>query len=151
MDVRIVGVELPGRTCADPRPDGLAYANVHVGVQRRKEVVDTVPADAPSAVWELTVDPVTRDGTLDFRGPFVQGRRGGRFMYLSWGSVDGEGHFEMFRRAKLMLDAVTPKMVRDADRSGHRLVGTLGLTHGDGMPRCAAVRPPVISWTVDAD
>ena len=150
MDVRIVGVELPGRTCVDPRPDGLAYENVHVGVQRRKEVVDTVPADAPSAVWELTVDPVTRDGTLDFRGPFVQGRRGGRFMYLSWGSVDGEGHFEMFRRAKLMLDAVTPQMVRDADRPGHRLVGTLGLTHSDGMPRCAAVRPPVISWTVDA-
>jgi hypothetical protein len=149
MDVRIVGVELPGRTCADPRPGGLVHENVHVGLQRRKEVVDTVPGDADTAVWEFTVDPVTRDATLDFRGPFVQGRRGDRFLYLSWGSVDADGRFEMFRRAKLMLDAVSPQIVQDADRPGHRLVGTLGLTHADGMPRCAAVRPPVITWTVD--
>jgi Family of unknown function (DUF5990) len=149
VDVRIVGVELPGRTCADPRPDGLVYENVHVGVQRRKEVVDIVPGDAPTAVWEFTVDPVTRDATLDFRGSVVQGRRGDRFLYLSWGTVDANGSFEMFRRAKLMLDAVSAELVRDADRPEHRLVGTLGLTHGDGMPRCAAVRPPVITWTVD--
>jgi hypothetical protein len=149
VDVRIVGVELPGRSCADPRPEGLVYENVHVGVQRRKEVVDTIPGDADTAVWDFTVDLVTRDATLDFRGPFVQGRRGYRFVYLSWGAVDDQGGFEMFRRAKLMLDAVSPPTVLDADKAGHRLVGTLGLTHADGMPRCAAVRPPVISWTVD--
>jgi hypothetical protein len=149
VDVQIVGVELPGRTCADPRPEGLVYENVQVGVQRGREVVDTVPGDAPTAVWSLTIDPVVRDGELDFRGPFVQGRRGDRFLYLSWGSVDSNGRFEMFRRAKLMLDAVSPDLVRAAKRPGHRLVGTLGLTHGDGMPRCAAVRPPVIAWTVE--
>jgi hypothetical protein len=149
MDVRIVGIELPGRTCADPRPGGLVYENVHVGVQQRREVVDTIPGDAPTAVWEFAVDPVTRDGTLDFRGLFVQGRRGDRFLYLSWGSVEPDGRFEMFRRAKLMLDVVSPQLARDADRPGHRLVGTLGLTHDDGMPRCAAVRPPVITWTVE--
>jgi Family of unknown function (DUF5990) len=149
VDVRIVGIELPGRRCADPRPDGLSYENVHVGVQQRKDVVDIVPGDAATAAWEFTVESVDRDGTLDFRGPFVQGRRGDRFLYLSWGSVDAGGGFEMFRRAKLMLDAVSPELVRDADRPGRRLVGTLGLTHGDGMPRCAAVRPPVITWTVE--
>ena len=149
MDVRIVGVELPGLTCSDPRPGGLVYENVHVGVQRRRDVVDTIPGDAPTAVWNLTIEPVTRDGDLDFRGPFVQGRRGDRFLYLSWGSVDAKGHFEMFRRAKLMLDAVGAEMVRAAQRPDTRLVGTLGLTHDDGMPRCAAVRPPVIAWTVD--
>jgi hypothetical protein len=150
VDVRIIGVEMPGRTCADARPDGLVYENVHVGVQRRREVVDTVPGDAPTAVWNLTVDTVARDGTLDFRGPFVQGRRDDRFLYLSWGSVDANGRFEMFRRAKLMLDAVSHELVRAADRPGRRLVGTVSLTHADGMPRCAAVRPPVIAWTVDA-
>jgi hypothetical protein len=79
----------------------------------------------------------------------VQGRRGDRFLYLSWGSVDASGRFEMFRRAKLMLDAVSPELVAAATRPGHRLVGTLGLTHDDGMPRCAAVRPPVITWTAE--
>jgi len=150
MDVRIVGIELPGRTCADPRPEGVVHENVHVGVQRRQDVVDTIPGDAHTAMWEFSVDPVTRDGTIDFRGPFVQGPRGDRFLYLSWGTVDADGNFEMFRRAKLMLDAVSPELVRDADRPGHGLVGTVGLTHGDGMPRCAAVRPPVIAWAVEA-
>lgn len=151
MDVRIVGVELPGRTCADRRPGGLAYQNVHVGVQRRKDVVDLVPGDAPGAEWNLTVDTVTKDGALDLRGPFVHGKRGDRFLYLSWGTVDDANHFEMFRRAKLMFDAVPDELLRSAQSPGHRLVGTVHMTHDDGMPRCAAVRPPVIEWSVDRD
>ena len=151
MDVRIVGVELPGRTCTDPRPGGLEYENVHVGVQSRKDVVDLVPGDAPDAEWNLTVDTVTKDGALDQRGPFVHGKRGDRFLYLSWGTVDDADHFEMFRRAKLMFDAVPDELLRTAQAPGHRLVGTVNMTHDDGMPRCAAVRPPVIEWTVDAE
>jgi hypothetical protein len=149
MEVRIVGVELPGRTCADPRPGGLEYENVHVGVQRREDVVDFIPGDAPDAAWNFTVDTVTKDGSLDLRGPFVQGKRGDRFLYLSWGTVDDANHFEMFRRAKLMFDAVPDEVLRSAQALGHRLVGTVNMTHDDGMPRCAAVRPPVIEWTVD--
>ena len=151
MDIRIVGVELPGRTCADPRPGGLEYENVHVGVQRRKDVVDLVPGDAPGAEWNLTVDTVTKDGALDQRGPFVHGKRGDRFLYLSWGTVDDADHFEMFRRAKLMFDAVPDELLRSAQAAGQRLVGIVNMTHDDGMPRCAAVRPPVIEWTVDGD
>jgi len=151
VDIRIVGVELPGRTCADPRPGGLEYENVHVGVQNRKDVVDLVPGDAPGAEWNLTVDTVTKDGALDQRGPFVHGKRGDRFLYLSWGTVDDADHFEMFRRAKLMFDAVPDELLRSAQAAGQRLVGTVNMTHDDGMPRCAAVRPPVIEWTVDGD
>ena len=151
MDVRIVGVELPGRTCADPRPGGLAYENVHVGVQRRRDVVDLVPGDAPDIEWNLIVDTVTKDGALDLRGPFVHGKRGDRFLYLGWGTVDDANHFEMFRRAKLMFDAVPEELLRSAQAPGHRLVGTVNMTHDDGMPRCAAVRPPVIEWTVDGE
>ena len=151
MDIRIVGVELPGRTCADPRPGGLEYANVHVGVQRRKDVVDLVPGDAPDAEWNLTVDTVTKDGAPDQRGPFVHGKRGDRFLYLSWGTVDDADHFEMFRRAKLMFGAVPDELLGTAQAPGRRLVGTVRMQHDDGMPRCAAVRPPVIEWTVDGE
>ncbi len=56
----------------------------------------------------------------------------------------------MFRRAKLMLTAVDPAVVLAADADGRRLVGALRLTGGDGGPRCAAVRPPAIEWTVEA-
>ena len=55
----------------------------------------------------------------------------------------------MFRRAKLMFEAVPDEMLRAAHAPGHRLVGTVHMQHEDGMPRCAAVRPPVVEWTVD--
>jgi len=149
VDVRIVGVDLPGRTFDDRgRADGLLYENVHVGVQRRREVVELVPGDAPGATWELTIEPLRNDGGLDFRGPDVQGKRGDRFLYLSWGTVDERGRFEMFRRAKLMLRGVDEEVVRAASMSGHRLVGTVNLTDGGGCPRCAAVWPPDVAWTV---
>ncbi len=137
MDVRIVGVNLPGRSWA-------CYDGIHVGVQRRAEPVDLVPADAPEAVWDLDIG-VIPDG--DFRGPYVQGRRGERFLYLTWGAVDGVGGFAMFRRAKLMLGAIDAGVVAAAGEPGQRLLATLALTDAKGAPRCAAVRPPAISWT----
>jgi hypothetical protein len=54
---------------------------------------------------------------------------------------------EMFRRAKVMLDAVPADTLAAAAESGV-LVGRLGLTDGKGQPLCAAVRPPVIEWSV---
>jgi hypothetical protein len=148
VDVRIVGSNLPGRDWGDPRPGGRRYENVHVGIQRRAEVVEAVPADAAAATWDITVDVVDTDGAVDFRGPYVQGRRGDRFLYLSWGTVAGDRRFEMFRRAKLMLDVLDDETVRAASRTGSRLEARLGLTGGDGGPRCAAVRPPGVDWAV---
>ncbi|HEY3241690.1 MAG TPA: DUF5990 family protein [Acidimicrobiia bacterium] len=144
METVIEGECLPGRRCAL----GEGYDNVHVGVQRRQEVVDLQPGDATAARWSFEVE--VRDlseGGVDFSGPFVQGRRGDRFVYLSWGTVDNGGIFTMFRRAKLMLAAVDPSVIAAARRPGGRLVGRLGLTAGDGGLRCAAVRPPGIDWS----
>lgn len=113
---------------------------VRVGVQRRgrpDEVLDPVPGDATGATW--TVECRVRGE--DVTGPYVEGRPGARFVYLSW-SRDGT----MFRRAKLMLNAVPADVLRDAERSGS-LVARLGLTDEKGGPRCAAVRPPVVTWS----
>jgi hypothetical protein len=150
VDVRIVGVNLPSQDWTDPRPGGRHYGNVHVGVQRGREVVDLHPAGAEEAVWDLTVEAVAGDGALDWRGPYVHGKRGDRFLYLSWGTLDDQGQFEMFRRAKLMLGAVDGETVDAARRPGQALVGRLSLTGGDGGPRCAAVRPPAIDWRAAA-
>lgn len=151
MQIRIEGFGLPGRTCG-PGPGFPGYANVHVAVQRRDrrdELLDPHPGDAPSAAWTLdcTATPTASGASgVDLRGPYVQGRPGGRFVYLSWGVVDGPGTFAMFRRAKLMLDAVEPDTAEAAVRSG-RLLGRLSLSDAKGRPVCAAVRPPVIEWT----
>lgn len=141
MIVNIEGTDLPGRTCG-------GYHEVAVGIQRRAEVIDVHPADVEAVAWtfEVATTPTT-DGGLDVRGPFVHGRPGNRFLYLSWGDRGADGTFVMFRRAKLMFDAVTPETLAAAAEAGHALVARLGLTDAQGMPLCAAVRPPKITWS----
>ncbi len=65
---------------------------------------------------------------------------------MARGTVDDAGAFAMFRRAKLMLEAVDPAVLDAASRSG-RLTGRLGLTDARGDPLCAAVRPPLVAWS----
>jgi hypothetical protein len=150
MRIRIEGHDLPGRDCA-----GAAgfpgYRNIHVGVQRRDrpdQWLDLQPSDAPRVSWEMdcTAAAVT-GGVLDARGPYVQGGPSRRFIYLSWGEIDGGG-FVMFRRAKLWLDGVDEATARDAVAAG-RLTARLGLTDAKGHPLCAAVRPPMVTWSAD--
>ena len=138
LNVRIVGERLPGRNFGE-------HANVHIGVQRRQEVVQIQPADAPSVKFAFGI--VLReleDGGLDFRSPFVHGKPGDRFFYLSWGDVADDGTFTMFRRAKLLLAALPQGMVTAKTGS---IEGYLSLTDAKGGPLCAAVRPPTINWS----
>jgi hypothetical protein len=149
MLVRIEGSSLPGRACG-PSPDSPSgYHNIHVGVPRRgrpDELLGLVSGDAPSVVWELEVTATPVEGGWDLRGPFVQGRPGGRFVYLSWGTVDADGGFTMFRRAKLLFNSVDPRVLAAAVAGGV-LVGRLGLTDVRGNPLCAGVRSSVIEWS----
>lgn len=124
MRLLIRGHRLPGLTCG-------SHANVHVGLQVRREPVGLVPADATAAEWVAEID--TKDG--DFRGPAVQGKKGERFVYLTWGTVAGDS-FSMFRRAKLML----ADLPADADE----VTVDVDLTDEHGLPRCARLRPPAL-------
>jgi hypothetical protein len=144
--VRIEGSDLPGRR-AGAEADKLRLANVHVGVQRQAEVVERVPVTAESARWEFAVASREVDGLLDVGGPWVHGRPGARFLYLSWGAVDGDA-FAMFRRAKLMFGDIPTGILREAHESERTLSGSLGLTDEEGLPRCARVRPPDITWVL---
>jgi hypothetical protein len=146
VHIRIEGTDLPGRR-GGAEADRLRRDHVHVGVQRRAEVVDRVPADAPSAVWRIEVTSREIDGLLDVGGPWVHGRPGARFLYLSWGAVS-DGGFAMFRRAKLLFGDVPTGLLRAAHDGDGVLVGRLGLTDVDGGPRCARVRPPDIDWSL---
>jgi hypothetical protein len=137
LDVVVRGTEPPGRRFA-------SYGDVHVGVQVGREPFGAVPADTAAPEWAFTLRLV--DG--DFRGPAVHGKRGDRFLYITWGDLSG-GTFEMFRRGKLMLDRIDPAVVADAAESGRTLVATVSLTDAKGEPRCARYDPPAIAWSVE--
>jgi hypothetical protein len=147
MRIVIEGFELPGRTfCA---PDGSPLMNVHVGVQIKADPSELVSGDAKKARWEVDVRVSEQpDGRFDFHGPAVHGRRGERFMYLTWGSVDDDGGFHMFRRAKLMLDRIDPELVVAAERQALPLIARIRLTDDRGGPRCARVDPPDLTWAL---
>jgi Family of unknown function (DUF5990) len=147
--IRIQGHDLPGSACGPgpDYPDG--HPDIHVAVQRRNkpgELCGMVRGDAAVAEWELECTATAHASGVDLKGPFLQGGPGARFIYLSWGVVDEEGVFTMFRRAKLMLDGVPPDVLRRAVETG-TLTGRIGLTDEKGNPSCAAMRPPLIDWT----
>jgi hypothetical protein len=146
--IRIEARDLPGRSCgpSPERPRG--HHGIEVGVQRKNrpgELMGQVRADVESVIWELEATPVSSE-VADYRGPYISGPPGGRFIYLSWGVVERLGSFEMFRRAKIMFDGIPTEVMAAAQVAGV-LVGRLGLTDPKGNPTCAAVRPPLIEWT----
>lgn len=142
IPVRIVGQNLPGlRFCE--------HEAVHVGVQResREHVIDPVPGDAAEAVFSFTITVVrSDDGQIDFRGPVVQGKRGARFLYLSWGDLSPDGQFQMFRRAKIHLSALADLDLATAAETGTAMEAVVNLTGPRGGPVCANLRPPQIIW-----
>ena len=146
MLLEIHGHHFPGRSWAI---DGKPCHNVHVGVQIRRDPADLVPGDSDTATWTVEITVTDLDGTPDFKGPAVQGKRGERFVYLTWGDVAGDGTFRMFRRAKLMLGHVDPAMIAAASEPGRRLVASVDLTDDCGAPRCARLRPPALALSVE--
>ena len=78
--------------------------------------------------------------------PAVFGKKGERFLYLKRGEVGAGGSFARFRRAKLMIGDIEPELLAAAARVDGVLVASLSLADERGGPRCARVKPPVISW-----
>jgi hypothetical protein len=139
-ELRIVGRRLPGVTWSGRH-------GIHVGVQRGSEVLGLVPGDAGDAVFDINVDIVAdADGLPDFRGPYVHGRRGERFVYLSWGEVDDAGTFTMFRRLKLHLAPLVEQSTPETVFAARRIQAILELTDTKGRPLAASVRPPWVTW-----
>lgn len=141
MDVQVIGSPLPQAEDAD--------GPVLAGMQRRREVPSPVPVptSGDSMTFDAAIDIAVRPAGLDLRGPWVHGRPGDRFLYLSWGH-EVDGAFVMFRRAKLMLGVLDPADLAAA-RSEHVLTARLSLVDERGGPACAAVRPPAIRWSLE--
>jgi len=135
MRLRIVLTGLPGLSWAD-------YDAVHVGLQRGTEVVGVTPGDAKTATWDIEVE-VKDDG--DVRGPHVQGKRGERFVYITWGTSPDPERWGMFRRAKIML-APAAELLQEAAAKGASVEASLEGMDAKGGPVCAAVRPPRVTW-----
>ena len=123
---------------------------VHVGIGDRDASTELFCGDSPAANWEVEVRTVaTPDGGCDFRGPLVRGKRGDRHIHLNRGTVDRDGGFHLFRRAKVMLSDIPQELIDAAANTGGRLQCRVELTDRKGNPTCARFRPPDTEWWVD--
>ena len=135
IQVSICGSSLPGRDIG-PGGNFPGARNIHVGVQevyrkdRPVELLGLTPGDAPSARWDFEATATSAGAGFDIKGTYIQGRPGARFIYLAWGAID-DGAFNMFRRAKLQLDAIDPATLDAARRHGS-LIAHLELTDAKG-------------------
>ena len=157
LTVVIEGSDLPGLAWC-PGPDGTAYQNVHVALHGHDRdrsflpmpgrggwlAIEPVPADAPSARWEMPVTVRQGEAGPDFGGPFVRGDRTDRHIALAWGEVPGDGTLRLFRACKFGLAGVDPGLVEDALRPGCQLVARVRLTDARGNPGCAG-----LVWSVE--
>ncbi len=143
VPVRIVGRRLPGSSWSGRN-------GIHVGVQCGAEVIGLVIGDSADAVFDIDIDIVAdSSGEPDFRGPFVHGRRGERFVYLSWGEVDDTGTFAMFRRLKLHLAPLVELSSAETVVAAKKIQAVLELTDTRGRPLAASVRPPWVTWRIN--
>jgi hypothetical protein len=142
VPMRIVGRRLPGSSWSGRQ-------GIHIGVQHGTEVVGLVIGDAADAVFDIDLEVIADgNGEPDFRGPYVHGRRGERFVYLSWGEVDDEGTFSMFRRLKLHLAPLLEQCSAEGVLAAKKIQAVLELTDTRGRPLAASVRPPWVTWRV---
>jgi hypothetical protein len=83
-----------------PMPEN--WLSLVVGLQSgRHDVVPGTPLD-DGVVFDESIEVVrAKDGSPDFHGPLVHGKRLDRFLYVTWGNP------AMFRRLKLYLSPLT--------------------------------------------
>lgn len=119
--------------CLDLPVDFDGREGIRLGIQKGREVEQVVRASQGHASFVAEIRLV--DG--DFRGPYVHGPKGERFVYLVWSDSN-----EMFRRAKVHLSTIP-----DALANLEEVQGTIVMRDPKGHPLCASVRPPTVAWS----
>jgi hypothetical protein len=94
--------------------------------QVRSDAAGLIRGDAPNATWVTEVEVIVGPDEADDRGEAVHGRRGKRFLYLTWGAVQDQ-EFTMFRRAKVLLNDLPTHL-----RPKEAVVVSVPLTQEDG-------------------
>lgn len=116
---------------ADP-PPGVTFAR-----QRGKsELVPPTRSTPKELVFDLTVR-VRDEAQPNFLGPFAQGPRGARFVYVNSGTYAGQADTPWSRRAKVPLAGITWALIKRA--KGAPLEAWINGTGSDGGPTCGTV------------
>ena len=113
-------------------PPGGVDFGLQSGHGHEYEVVSRKRSGTGDLRFELSVG--VKDGaTLDFTGPFVQGKKGARFFYINIGTSAGQIDSIWSRRLKIPLTGISKR----AAAAGGVLETAIAGTGKDGGPACA--------------
>jgi len=140
--IEVICHHLPGTRFEDSQsPDCQTREPVYLGIQKGNEVIEAVPGDRKQVIFRPTFRIAKQpDGSPNFLGPFAKGTPQERFFYLTWGVMDKNGHFAMFRRAKIHLNHLTWDQVSAALSENRPLKVSIDMTGKKGDPICASIR-----------
>lgn len=139
LSLQLVCTEFPGLPFE-------GRANIFLGIQRKKEVLEETPTSIPQKVFSLQVKVNEgKDGLPNFTGPYVFGKIGDKFLYLVWFIKTANGK-EGFRRAKIKLQDLSWKQIQKSIAGQSPIRANICLTDAKGGPICASLKPPYIQW-----
>lgn len=120
---------------------------MRLGIQKGKDVIQDIDADAPEVTFEvpMRVARNAHTGQPNFMGSYAHGTPDERFIYLCWGEY-GEFGWDGFRRAKLQLNHLTWDTLDKSLESGEPIRVTINMTDGKGGPLCATIKADKVQW-----
>ena len=131
-------MELAVRIVVMNPPAGVAFA-VQEGQSALLLPTDIRKQHVAFAFSVRVCDKVAGEGP-NFLGSFVQGPRGGRFVYVNSGKRAGQTNTEWDRRAKVPLAGIGWTLIKAATaRPGAVVEGRVNGVGGDGGPSCGSV------------
>lgn len=133
--------ELPLRIVVVDPPPGVTFAPQ----SGKSELVPPSHTTPKQLVFDLTVR-VRDEAQPNFLGPFAQGPRGARFVYVNSGTSAGQTNTPWSRRAKVPLAGITWPLIRRA--KGKPLEARFAGTARDGGPSCATVPLLGAGWQI---
>lgn len=122
------------------------HSALRLGIQKEQMVMEDVSTEVSEVTFSASVSVVeVGANTYDFRGDFVFGKRGERFLYLCWGERNGN-EWTLQGRTKLSLMSLSASRIQTALRSNLPIEVTLSLTNKKGTPLFATVPPENQYW-----
>ena len=112
-----------------------------------REVIEPVAASDDLLVFEFPVKADLAEAAPNFLGPFAQGPKAARFIYVNSGTYAGQTGTVWSRRAKLSLMSIGKEEINAVlGTPGARLETIIAGVGRDGGPVCASVK--CIKWKV---
>ena len=136
--------DIPMRIVLEAPPRGVVFA-----LQRGKRDLAVLALSTGEDLrFDFVIGCRLAPDAPDFAGPFAQGPRGGRFVYLNAGALAGQADSLIRRRAKIQLGGVSADQIAalQAD-SSQVLCARIAGTARDGGPPAATV-PIMGGWQI---